>query len=261
MEAIIKTGRAFYGICMVTMGVNQFIYADFRTVVLPPWPSWRASPEIAAYIIGAALIAGGLTIIFSKKGKETALVFGSFLLALVIFWHLPYLLFIQPNKIRHLGLWVHASKALALAGGAFVVAGSFPGDSTSGILSFPAKLIPYGRIFFSITMIEFGIDHFLYADSISTMVPGWIPAHMFWTYVAGIALIGGGVAIIFKIQLKLVGLLMGSMIFIWFIVLHIPNAIARPTELNGNEVVSAGDALAFSGTAFIIAFLNRARRR
>jgi hypothetical protein len=44
------------------------------------------------------------------------------------------------------------------------------------------------------------------------------------------------------------------MIFLWFIFLHIPRAIADPYAAQGNEVVSASDALAFTGTAFIIAF-------
>ncbi len=32
---------------------------------------------------------------------------------------------------------------------------------------------------FSITMISFGIDHFLYTEGIATLVPAWIPNHIF----------------------------------------------------------------------------------
>ncbi len=265
VNTLIKTGRVFYGVCITTFGINQLIHADFRTVILPPWPSWRENPGVWAYLTGAALILSGMAIIFNRKGRAVALALGGLLLGLIVFWQIPFTLFISPHKITHFGVWADASKELAIAGGAFVLAGAFPREETNdgskfSLIRLLEKFIPFGRIFFSITMTEFGIDHFLYPEYISTMVPAWIPGHLFWTYFAGVALIGSGVAIIFKIKLKLVALLQGSMIFLWFILLHIPDAIAHPYVLKGNEVVSAADALAFSGIAFIIAFGDHAIR-
>jgi hypothetical protein len=83
------------------------------------------------------------------------------------------------------------------------------------------------------------------------LLPGWIPGHFFWTYVTGAALIGSGTAIVLKIKLKLASLLLSLMIFLWFILLHIPGAIADPVVDHGNLVVSAAGALGFSGTALM----------
>ena len=83
--------------------------------------------------------------------------------------------------------------------------------------------------------------------------PSWIPDHIFWTYFTAVSLIGSGVAIILKIRLKAIGILLGTMIFLWFVFLHIPRAIANPFRDKGNEVTSVFEALAFSGIAFIIA--------
>jgi len=263
MERLNKTGRSFYGFCMLTLGYHQLFYVDFRTVILPPWPSWRASPGILAYLAGAALIGAGLAIIFEKKGRVVALVLGGILLALVVFWHLPYMLFVFPHHLWHLGVWTDAGKELALSGGAFVVAGSFPEEKAneSSLVRLLETFIPLGGIFFSITMITFGIDHFLYTEHVATMVPRWIPGHIFWTYFAGAALICSGTAIIFKIKLRVVALLQGTMIFLWFVLLHIPDAIAHPFIAKGNEVVSAADALGFSGIAFVLASGARLRRK
>lgn len=264
MEALIKTGRTCYGILMTTIGINQLIFADFRPAILPRWPSWRTSPEIEAYITGVLFIAAGLAIVFSKKARLVALVLGCMFLAVILFWFLPYILFIQPHSIRHLGVWGHVGKTLAFCGGAFVVAGSFPheaqGQETSRFLALPEKLIPFGRILFSTTMIQFGFCHFVYVDPISTMVPGWIPGHYFWTYATGVALIGSGVAIVLKIKLKPVSLLLSLMIFLWFILVHIPSAIADPVVDHGNLVVSSADALGFSGTALMIALTTAPSR-
>jgi uncharacterized membrane protein len=258
MEGLNKTGRSFYGICIATLGIHQLFYADFRTVILPPWPSWRTSPGIWAYLAGAALIVAGLAIIFEKKARVVALVLGAVLLALIVFWHVPYMLFVFPNHLYHLGVWADATKALALSGGAFVVAGSFPDETANtGNQPSPVRLlertIPFGRILFSMMIITFGIDHFLYVEQVATLVPAWIPGHIFWAYCAGVALIGLGTAILLKFKLKVAAILLGTMIFLWFVLLHIPRAIADPIVGKGNEVASAADALGFSGIAFVLA--------
>jgi uncharacterized membrane protein len=257
MKNLITAACAFYGIGVAGIGVQQFYYSDLRPVILPPWPTWMHA-GVLAYITGAALIAAGAMILIQKKVKTISLSLGTFFLLMFVLFHVPYLLFINENSPRHLGLWTDPLKELALSGGAFVFAGLFnrmtPGSYKASWLE---KIIPAGRIFFSITMIAFGIDHFLYTDFVATLVPSWIPAHVFWTYFAGVALIGSGVAIIINFQLKMVGQLLALMLFLWFILLHIPRAIADPSSGYGNEITSVFEALAFSGIALAIACTGR----
>ena len=52
--------------------------------------------------------------------------------------------------------------------------------------------------------------------------------------------------------MKRVAFLYGIMVFIWFAILHLPGAFADPHSGNGNLVVSAFDALLFSGVGFLI---------
>jgi len=152
-----------------------------------------------------------------------------------------------------LGDWENAEKELALSGGAFVIAGCFAGKNEKTLIRFVAKLVPLGTIFFALTIISFGIDHFLYAKEAADYVPSWIPNHMFWIYFAGVSLLGSGIAIILKIRVRLFAALLGTMIFIWFIILHTPYVIASRFADTGGEVTSAFLALAYSGVAFVIA--------
>src|SRR6185295_3932222 len=125
----------------------------------------------------------------------------------------------------HFGDWENSAKELALAGGALVITRSFSKKNEYPLFKFLGKLIPLGSILFSLTIISFGIDHFLYAKGAADYVPSWIPFHMFWVYLGGIGLFGSGIAIILKIIPKLAATLLGSMIFIWFAILHIPRII------------------------------------
>ena len=106
-------------------------------------------------------------------------------------------------------------------------------------------------------LVIFGIDHFLYFDFVKTLVPVWIPGNVFWTYFAGIALIGSGLAIIVNFKIKTISLLPGAMLFLWLILLHIPRAITMDTSKDPNEIVSVFECLAFSGVAFLLYFDKR----
>jgi uncharacterized membrane protein len=252
MINLLNIGRIFYGIAIAGIGFQTIYYHDFPYMVLPPNHLEIPGITMFAYIFGAMLILAGACIFFEKKTRLISLLLGSVLLLIFCFYFIPYE-FIASSNYMHFGEWENAAKELALASGAFTIAGNFPQIKDNRFIDFLSKLIPFGTIFFSITIISFSMDHFLYANAAADYVPSWIPYHLFWIYFAGIALLGAGVAIILKIKRRLIATLLGTMIFTWFIILHIPKAIDAPFADMGEAVTSAFLALAYSGIAFVIA--------
>lgn len=234
MKNLLRLARCFFGIGIAGIGLQQFIYSEFRPVLLSYWPSSIPGVTIWAYVTGVALILAGAVMIFGKKARIVSLTLGIFFFLLFLCFHVYYQVFLSPYDF-HLGSWTDPLKELALSGGAFVIAASFPEEKLS---AGNELFLILGRIFFSIMLIAFGIDHFLYKEFVATLVPGWIPGHVFWTYFAAVALIGSGICIMFKIKIRPAGLLLGIMLFLWFIILHIPRAIADPNVGKGNEITS-----------------------
>lgn len=257
--ASIITARIFFGIGMMGIGIQHFIYSAFRPVVLPAWPQWMQT-LVLAYLIGIAIVAAGVLILLGRNVKTISLLLGSFLLFCLICIQCPYILFIQPNSPAHLGLWTDPLKELALSGGAFVMAGLSGDTPKQQLLTVIEKLIPLGKFFFATTLLLFGIDHFFYTEFVATLVPAWVPDHTFWAYLAGVALIGTGTAIILKIKRRKIALLASAMLFLWLILLHIPRAMADPYGAKGNEITSVFEALAFSGIALGIAVMQKPRK-
>ena len=257
MQNLIRAGRVFYGIGIAGIGVQQFIYSEFRPMLLPFWPSSIPSPVIWAYVAGVVLILAGSIIIFSTKARTVSILLGIFFFLLFFCFHVYYQLFLSPYDF-HFGNWTNPLKELAFSGGAFIIAASFAG--TRSFISNKALLI-IGRILFSIMLMVFGYDHFLYTEFVATLVPGWIPGHTFWTYFGAVALIGSGLCILLKIKIRLAGILLGIMLLLWLILLHIPRAIADPDSGKGNEITSVFQALAFSGIAFVIAMIAGERKK
>jgi hypothetical protein len=252
MGNLSKIGCIFYGTAIAELGFQTIYYHDFPYMLLPPNYSLVPGLVVLAYISGILFILTGACIVFEKRTRQISLLFGSALLLIFCFCYIPYE-FIVTSNYMHFGQWENAAKELALASGAFVIAGCFSERNENPFTRFLGKLIPFGAIFFCITIISFGTDHFLYAKEASDYIPSWIPNHMFWMYFAGVALLGSGIAIILKIRTGLIAALLGTMIFTWFIILHIPKVITSPLADMGDEVASAFLALAYSGIAFVIA--------
>src|SRR5258706_2336275 len=252
MGNLSNVGRIFYGIAITGMGFLTIYYHDFPYMLIPPKHSWIPGLVMLTYISGTMLILAGACIIFAKKTRSISLLLGTVLLLIFCFYFIPYE-FMASSNYMHLVDWENAEKELALAGGAFVMAGCFSEKNENSLNRFLRKLIPFGAILFSITMISFGILHFLYAKGVSDYAPSWVPNRLLWTYLAGTGLIRFGLAIILKIKRGIAATLLGTMIFIWFIILHMPRVIVSPVAYMGSEVTSAFLALAYSGIAFVIA--------
>jgi uncharacterized membrane protein len=252
MGNLSDAGRIFYGIAIAVLGFLTIYYGDFPYMLIPPKHSWIPGLATLAYISGAMLILAGACIVFEKKIWPTSLLLGSVLLLIFCFYFIPYEFIVSSNYMIF-SAWENAAKELALSGGAFVIAGCFLEKNNNLLIRFLKKVIPFGAIFFSITIISFGINHFLNPKGVSTYIPSWVPYRIFWAYFTGTTLIGSGIAIILKIKPGLTASLLGTMIFIWFIILHIPRVVASPVAYMGSEVASACLALAYSGIAFVIA--------
>ena len=114
------------------------------------------------------------------------------------------------------------------------------------------KLMPFGRLFFAITMGVFGGDHLVNAVDIAPLVPAWIPWHLFWAYFVGVALIAAALSIILQRYSKLAATLLGIMLLLFVVLMHIPNLVATHGSLllwttGLRDTAFSGAALAYAG--------------
>ena len=113
------------------------------------------------------------------------------------------------------------------------------------------KILPFGRLFFAMPMAVFGTEHLVDTTEIAALVPSWMPAHLFWTYLVGVGLIAAALSITVKRYSKLAAVLLGSMLLVFVILMHIPNIV----ETHGARLfwaIALRDT-AFSGGAFALA--------
>jgi uncharacterized membrane protein YphA (DoxX/SURF4 family) len=247
MENLIKGGRILFAIPTLVFGI-QYIGLGKYQGGLPPVPPWAPGGAVGAYLIGVVLVAAGVSIISGKYAQFSALLMGVLFLLCVLFLHLPRLSAVLHNGNDR----TRALEPLALGGAAFALSAIQPMGGLGTVdLSANNKLILLGRLLFGISMIVFGIQHFMYASFLATLVMAWLPAHLFWIYLTGTAMVAAGLAITAAIQARLAGILLGVMFLLWVLLLHGPRVF--PAIHNQDELTSLFVALAFSGSSFIFA--------
>ena len=128
-----------------------------------------------------------------------------------------------------------ALESLALSGAAFALSSIL--SSRAGLLTKPAGwLTRMGCWLFALSLLVFGYQHFLYASFIATLIPAWIPGHLFWVYFTGVGFIVTGVAVMVeKFGGRLAASWLGIMFLLWFVVLHIPMAVTKNTNDEWNS--------------------------
>ena len=114
------------------------------------------------------------------------------------------------------------------------------------------KILPFGRLFFTIPLAVFGTEHFTNTSDIAEIVPRWMPAHVFWVYFVGIGLIAAALSITLEIQAPLAATLVGAMFFLFVVLMDIPGVIAGPGNriswvLALRETAFSGGGLAYAG--------------
>jgi uncharacterized membrane protein len=241
-------GRFFFAVSMVALGIRQLLTGVLVRLV-PPLPGWIPWHSIWPYLIGVALVIAGAALGSPRLARGAALVLGAMILFAFLFLHLP-----QAAADPLVGfMWTNPAKALAMLGGVILLAGSLPhaADSPSALARGFRKVYFLGPLFLAGFLILGGIQHFVYADFVARLVPGWIPGPYLWVYFTGIALIAGGVGMLVPKTARLAALMSGIMMLLWVILLHIPRALADLHNIG--ETSGVFEALALSGAAFILA--------
>jgi len=248
MDGLLKMGRFFFAIAMAFFGVQYFIYASSMKGPIPG-PPWIPGAHWLAWLTGFGFVAIAVGIAIEKHARLVAMLLGAALFLNILFLHLPGLI----TQIHNPGPWTVTFELLALCGASFILANVMSRDElTSSTSKIGPSLATAGRFAFAISLVIFGIQHFIYARFIASLIPSWIPSHLFWAYFIGVAFAGTALAITAKVQAKLATVLLGMMFILWVLVLHIPRVVASPR--NGNEVTSLFIALAMSGASFFLAF-------
>src|SRR5262250_901552 len=84
------------------------------------------------------------------------------------------------------------------------------------------KLILFGPLFYAVPIAAFGTEHFTRTKLIASLVPKWIPWHLFWAYFVGACFIAAAFSLVTKIQVRLSASLLALTFFLFVVLMDFP---------------------------------------
>lgn len=237
-------GTRVYGLAAIGMGVVGFVFHDFR-------PLWRAAPghlpmhEVLVFARYALMIVGGTAINLGRRiAPSGALVLAADFAMWTAVAAGPPLLHDGKTWVN----WENLAECTAMGLGGLIAWGLLgEGDNPRRV-----RIGDIARLAFGLCLIVFGLSDVVYLSHTASMVPAWLPpSQVFWTWVACVAHIAAGLAVLPGVRARLAAILVATMYGIFALIVHLPLVIREPH--NPVRWVEQGTNLILLGAAWCLA--------
>ena len=201
------------------------------------WPPTSAAP---AYAVGALLIVAGLGLLTRRFAAAAGL--GP---------ALGWLLLGSPTAVAKPAQflsWYGVVESLSFGCGGWMIA-SVEGGRLGALAAHPAGRLAAQSIF-GLTLIFYGVSHFLLLDYTASLIPRLFPDRLALAAFTGAAHIAAGVALVLGVVPRLAVTLEAAMLTAFGVIVQIPTLIAKPAERSQWVEVFASFALAGAAWAF-----------
>jgi uncharacterized membrane protein len=230
---IASWGHALFALTMIALGIAGLIQGDF-TAIWQPVPKGVPAREVLIYLSAIVPLVSGIGLLLQRAAAVASRLLLGFLLAWLLLLDVPDL-FLDPGMQF---TWA-ACKTAVLVAAAWVLYVWFAGERDKQRIGFATgdTGIRIARTLYGLALIPFGIAHFTYLERTTSMVPGWLPGHLFWAYFFGVTFIAAGLAIIIGVYARLAAALMVLQLAMFTVLVWVPVMVGHPSASDWSEFV------------------------
>lgn len=254
-DKIVALGRLCYAAPLAAFGAEHLTSANSISQIVPSWMPWHM---FWTYFVGLCLIFAALSVALRIQTTWSGTLLGTMFFLFVLMMDIPGLVANSHNRFS----WILALRELAFAGGAWAIAGTPDGSQTEKMRSGNSILVSLAIFMIAIPAIVYGIEHFLHPDHVpgvplEKLMPLWIPARLFISYLSGAVLVLAGIAVLLRQKPRVAATYLGALIVALVLLVYVPIAVVIPsTASEGDKIEGLNyifDTLLFGGTVLALA--------
>ena len=216
-----RFGSAAFATTMVALGVLGLAKGDFAPI-WQPTPKGLPAREMLVYLSAAISLGCGLGLFWKRTARDASVVLLAYLLAWLLLFRVPRI-FVAPVSQEP---WSGIGETAVLVAGAWAL---YVANGGKGLL--------IARILYGLALIPFGMAHFNYPKETAALVPGYLPWHLAWAYLTGVAFMAAGAAVICGVYARLAAVLSTLQMALFTLLIWVPIVVAGASAFQWSEFV------------------------
>lgn len=216
-------GHTFFALVFVWLGAMGLGSGAF-VAVWQPVPAWVPARDALAYACAIISLATGIGLLLTRTAAVAArLVLGSLVLWLLVLRVPP---FFYQSPVVLVG-WTFGSTGVMVAA-AWVLYVRLAGAEDRARVGAVAgeRGVRIARMLHGISLLPFGLAHFMYLDATTTLIPAWLPFPVAWAYLTGAAFLAAGLAIATGIRARIAAALLTLQLASFGLIVWVPRVLA-----------------------------------
>ena len=220
--------RILFALGMISLGLLALVYGDHGVAwyAIPAWVPWRPA---VTYASGIILVGGGAGLLFTRTARLSLYI----LLPYLVIWLLLRVPTLAAAPLIEVN-WQNAGELAVLVAGAWVLFATLPESSERPKLPFATgeNGLRIARILFALSLVAFGLSHFVYLRQTAGLVPTWLPFRTGWAYLTGAGHSPPASASCSPFYPRLAATMEAAMLAVFTFVVWVPAILATPTSLD-----------------------------
>lgn len=241
---LIVLGPVFEAVSLAIFSAEHFTAAHDLAPAVPRWLPWHL---FWVYFFGTALLAAAISLIAWKCVRWSAPLLTAFFFIIVLTLDVPGIPALPHDRF----FWILTVRETCFGAGMLVLAASAWGHDA---------LARAGRVVVALVMIFYAVEHFLHPRHVTgvpleKIIPAWWPAPVLLAYLIGLALLAGGVGLLFPRTARIAAAGCGLVLVVLTAFFYVPIFLTEmhtPLAVEGLNYI--GDTLLFAATVLLAGF-------